>query len=551
MSLHPTPIGAVPEQTAEIARAAFPKGNVYLRLRDELGTIFSDETFASLFPRRGQPAEAPWRLALVTLLQASEDLSDRAAADAVRSRLDWKYLLGLELSDPGFDHSVLCEFRSRLLAHGAEEQLLDVLLAACKAQRWLLAQGRQRTDSTHVLARVRVLNRLESIGESLRAALNVLAIAHPAWLRARVPAEWEERYGAPIEDFHRPKREGSRRAWAEEMGRDGHWLLAQLAAPDAPPALRLLPAVEVLRQVWVQQFSCRGETVRWRREDIEGLPPASVLIRSPSDPEARGAKKRSTAWIGYKVHVSETCDEAMPHLITHVETTAATLPDPAALEPVHKALQRQDLLPSVHLVDSGYVDAHTLVQSAKEGVDLLGPPLQDRQWQAKADQGFAQSDFTLDWEKKQATCPAGTKSRQWSKMKDATQHPVLRIKFSPVDCQACVHRGPCTRGAARTLTVRVQEEFQALQAAREREAGADFPAAYARRAGVEGTISQGVRAFHLREARYLGQAKTHLQHVAIAAAMNLVRLSAWLAGEDPATTRHSSFQKLMAQPAYG
>src|ERR687896_1936531 len=183
MSLRPQPLEPVPEDTARVARAAFPKGNPYLTLRDQLGTIFQDEDFAALFPPCGQPGLAPWRLALVTILQFRETLADRQAAEAVRARIDWKYLLGLELTDPGFDHSVLCEFRLRLLEGSAEERLLHKLLEACQARGLLKARGRQRTDATHVLASIHVLNRLELVGETLRAALNELAAVAPDWLR--------------------------------------------------------------------------------------------------------------------------------------------------------------------------------------------------------------------------------------------------------------------------------------------------------------------------------------------------------------------------------
>src|SRR4051794_34409382 len=179
MSLKPSPIGPVPEGTARVARAAFRKGNPLLKLRDELGAVFADADFADLFPQLGQPGLPPWRLALVTLLQFRENLPDRQAAEAVRARIDWKYLLGLELDDPGFDHSVLCEFRARLLEGGAEERLLHRLLEVCQARGLLKARGRQRTDSTRVLASIRALNRLELVGETLRAALNELATVAP------------------------------------------------------------------------------------------------------------------------------------------------------------------------------------------------------------------------------------------------------------------------------------------------------------------------------------------------------------------------------------
>src|SRR5919199_6012801 len=156
MSLHPQhPIPPVPKQTARIAQTAFPKGNPYLTLRDRLGTVFVDQDFADLYPEQGQPGYPPWRLALITVMQFREGLSDRQAAEAVRARIDWKYLLGLALTDPGFDFSVLSEFRDRLLASSAEELLLAKLLERCRAMGWLTPHGQQRTDSTHVLAAIR------------------------------------------------------------------------------------------------------------------------------------------------------------------------------------------------------------------------------------------------------------------------------------------------------------------------------------------------------------------------------------------------------------
>lgn len=183
-----------------MARAAFPRGNVYMRVADLLGSLYQDQQFAALFPTRGQPAEAPVRLALVTVLQFAEGLSDRQAADAVRSRIDWKYVLGLELTDCGFDHTVLSEFRARLVQGKAERLLLDTLLERLRERGLVKKRGRQRTDSTHILAAVRVLNRLERVGETLRATLNVLASVAPEWLKELAPAQWFDRYGSRVEN---------------------------------------------------------------------------------------------------------------------------------------------------------------------------------------------------------------------------------------------------------------------------------------------------------------------------------------------------------------
>ena len=190
MSLRPQAPPTVPEETRRIARAAFPKGTLCLRIADALGPVYQDQQFATLFPRRGRPAEAPGRLALAVVLQFVENLSDREAADAVRGRIDWKYALGLALTDPGFDHTVLSEFRTRLVEGKAELLLLDTLLQRLQEQGLVKARGRSRTDSTHVLAAVRALNRLERVGETLRAALNELATVAPDWLRDVTPAAW-------------------------------------------------------------------------------------------------------------------------------------------------------------------------------------------------------------------------------------------------------------------------------------------------------------------------------------------------------------------------
>ncbi|GHO47653.1 transposase [Ktedonospora formicarum] len=194
MSLKPAPMPPVPEETVRVARVVFPRGNMLMQVRNMVGTMYADEAFANLFPTHGQPAEAPWRLALVMVFQFMEHLTDRQAADAARSRLDWKYALSLELTDSGFDHTVLSEFRSCLIAGNAEQRLLDLLLERCRAEGWLKAHGRQRTDSTHILAKIHALNRVLCVAQIMEYVLNVLAEVAPEWVRAYVPVEWVERY---------------------------------------------------------------------------------------------------------------------------------------------------------------------------------------------------------------------------------------------------------------------------------------------------------------------------------------------------------------------
>ena len=550
MCLHPASPLPVPDDTAKIARRAFPRGNLLLSLRDKLGPVFDDSRFAYLFPAKGQPAEAPWRLALVTLLQFAEDLSDRQAADAVRSRIDWKYLLGLPLADPGFDSTVLSEFRARLVAGAAETLLLDAVLEIAAAHQLLKAGGRQRTDSTHVLAAARAMNRIECVHETLRHALDVLALAAPEWLMSQVLPHWAEAYERRAFDDHLPRSAAKRAAWVQQIGQDGHHLLTALAAPSSPDWLRHLPAAEMLRRVWVQQFYLVDGQVRWRTERDE-LPPAARLISSPYEADARYACKRSTTWIGYKVHLSETCDEGLPRIITEVQTTAGPVADGDVMNPIHTALQGKDLRPAQHIVDTGYLSAGQLVQAQRDfGLDLVGPVRIDARWQAKAGKGFAMDAFTIDWDAQRVTCPTGVHSSSWTLATDGGT-PVIKVKFSATDCQACPHRSNCAGPTAkrRIMTLRTRDEYIALQAARQRQTTPEFRSLYALRAGVEATISQGIRAFDLRRSRYFGQAKTHLQHVATAAAMNLVRLVHWILGDTPARTRRSHFSRLAGAQA--
>src|SRR5690349_12690456 len=236
MSLRrPQPVPRVPDDTARIARAAFPRGNPYLLLRDRLGPVFDDAGFTDLYPQRGQPAYTPWRLALVTLMQFRESLSDRQAAEAVRARIDWKYLLALDLASPGFDHTVLCEFRARLLQHEASERLLTRVLDAAREGGLLKARGRQRTDSTHVLAAIRTLNRLELVAETLRAALNAIAVIVPDWLRGIAPPDWHERYDRRVEAMRLPETGPKRDAYFIQVGADGFLLLDALDTASASP----------------------------------------------------------------------------------------------------------------------------------------------------------------------------------------------------------------------------------------------------------------------------------------------------------------------------
>jgi transposase len=562
MSLHPHVIAPVPEETARVARAAFPKGHPYLTLRDVLGTIFQDEDFATLFPAWGHPGLPPGRLALVTIMQFRENLADRQAAEAVRARIDWQYLLSLELTDPGFDFSVLSEFRDRLLTGSAEELRLDKLLERCRALGLLTARGQQRTDSTHVLAAIRVLNRLELVAETLRAALNAVATVAPAWLQAVTPLAWYERYSRRIEESRLPKDTAAREAYAQMVGEDGVQFLDALEAPDAPQEVRELPVIATLRRTWQRHYDRTGGEAmaegggakrRVRFKANRELPPAAGGIESPYDADARYRHKRDTSWTGYMVHVSETCEPTAPHLLTHVHTTAATVHEAQCTTPIQQALIAKELPPREHFVDAAYMSAELLVHSRDEqGIILRGPTRPSQGWQRQVAGAYTFEQFTVDWEQQEVGCPQGKRSARWQEHVTPDGHPYIIASFRRQDCHACPARPLCTQAQqqGRRLRLPPQEEYEALAAARAWYASEEGIERYQRRAGVEGTLSQGVRAFGLRRSRYGGVAKTHLQHVAIAAAINIDRIVAWLDERPRAMTRISRFAALAPANAY-
>lgn len=553
MSRYPQELGPIPAETMRVARAAYPKGSLAMRLRDELGGIYRDEEFLSLFDRRGQPAEAPWRLALVLVLQTVEGLTDRQAAEEVPGRIDWKYALGLELTDPGFDASVLSEFRTRLVEGQAEKRLLDRRLALCKQRGWLKAGGKPRTDSTHVLARARSLSNLECVGETLRAALNEIVSQAPDWLASQVSLQWVQRYGHRVENYRLPKADTQRTALAEQMGADGLHLLRALELPDAPAGLSELSSVQVLRAGWQQYYDLSDGRASWR-----GGPQADQsegVVRSPYDRAARTGKKRELAWFGYKTPMTETCDAPTPaaphplHLVIQVQTTVANVQDGEQTTPLQQDLARAALLPSDQLVDTGYVDADLLVSSQQNyGIRLLGPVLSDNSWQAKADKGFDAAHLQVDWQQQTVTCPQGQPSHRWTPLQEPER---IEIVFARTTCAACPCRPDCTRSqtTGRVLPLRPQGAYEALLARRQEQETPAFRQCYASRAGIEATLAQGVRAMGLREARYIGLQKTHLQQTLTAVAINVVRIDAFLTDTPQGQTRRSAFSALASHPA--
>jgi transposase len=577
MSLQPRPLPDVPELTARAARASSPRGNLVMRIRDELGEVYADARFTQVFGVRGRPGISPGQLLMVCALQFCENLTDRQAAEAVRDRITWKYALGLELEDPGFDASVLSEFRSRLVAGDLTSLALEALLERLRAGGLLKGGGRARTDSTHVLGAIRDLNRLELVGETVRAGLEALAVAAGDWLATVIDPSWQNVYGARIDRIRQPESRAKRDELLLQYGRDGYYLLDQIHAPGAPGWLRELPAVEGLRRIWVQQFSRqiddgRQEVTRRRpAPDGDGMPPVRDLLLSPYDLDARYGRKRETAWQGYKVHFTETCNPAQsspttgtetapdpdpgpgrgkgrgeqPNLIINVLTTTASVTDAEMTTPIHQQLAVKDLMPAEHLLDSGYPSIENLLYAAHTwGLTLITPLLVDSSVQAKAGQGYDSASFSFDFDARQGTCPQQVKSTKWTPAQQKNNRDVIVVAWPTSACRPCPVRQLCTRSTRRQVTIRPREMHEALTTARIEQTTQAWKTRYATRAGVEGTIRQSTHVTGIRRARYHGLPKTHLEHTLAAAAINLIRLDAYWTGHPLDRTRTTHLTRL-------
>src|SRR5271166_3693261 len=548
-----------PEPQIAAAIAAKYRGKrprpLAVQIRDRLGQWLGDEDFAQVFGIRGRPGWSPSRLALVTVLQRAEHMTDRLAAESVRTRIDWQYLLGLPLDDPGFDHTVLAEFRGRVADAGLEQVVLDALLARLAAGGLVKAGGKQRTDSTHVIAAVAALNRLELAGESVRAALEALTAAHPAWVEQRVCVpDFARRYATPMTSWRPPVSQARRDELAVAYAKDGYALLEAVYDRSSPAWLRELPAVDVLRRVLLQNYTRTitgdgREVIRRREKEPEGdgLPHGHTRIASPYDTDARWGVKRDTFWLGYKLHITETCDDPPP---------CTCRPGPAAQQPPGGGRDHDqgcaqacfpnlitNLAPGRHYLDSGYLSAALVVSALTTwGIALTGPLLADTSAQARAGNGYARADFTVDYDHKTVICPQGRTSASWTPCAQRGKDAIVTT-FSASDCGPCPARSLCTTGKRRQLTVLPRDLAEAQAAARTAEKTIPFQADYARRAGVEGTMHQAA-SHGARRARYRGLPKTRLDHVYMATALNLLRLEAFWTGTPLDRQRTSHLARL-------
>jgi len=510
---------SIPKETARIGQIILKEDNLYRVLGDGVDKILTLEDFAHLYSTDGRDAICPIILSLVTLFQYVENLPDREAASLAAVRLDWKYAMHVPVEWLGFHYSTLSNYRGRLLEHGAERLLFEKILDWIVSEGFLKKQGKQRTDSTHVLGKVAVLSRLEMLWETLRVALRTLEKAAPAWYESAIPATYHEYYSVRQSDWKLNQEEVQKET--RQAGQDGYWLLDHLQE-SGPENVQMLLEIETLKTVLEQTFT--------RSKDSGGGGGRKVRLRSakrgeckqkvisPHEAQARMAKKRGKGWRGYKLQVTETAEATA--FLTDVRITDATTDDSEVLTASQDQLIADGRVPKEHLVDQGYVSGANLAGSEKRGIQLLG--LMQGDTSGKPD-GFRQEDFIIDWEQEVVHCPEGATSHLWQSRVKSNKRPGIYVRFSP-SCRQCAAWGICTTSEqGRTLFLNGYHDF--ITTRRAEQQTADFCEKLKPRAAVEGTISMLVRKHGARHARYRGRDKVNLQAQLTGAAVNLKRLN--------------------------
>src|SRR5713226_979263 len=512
----------IPEETRAFVEALLAEDSVYRLIGREVEQMLMDEEFEDLYAEDGRPGINAVVLALITIFQFLEKLPDRAAASMAVMRLDWKYALRQEVSWRGFHYSDLCNFRKRLLAHGREGVVFERILAYLRERGYVKGGGKQRTDSTHIVGQVMDLSRLEMVWETIRVALNALISTDAPWVLKWLPASFVELYSARRSDYRlSPSEIGPA---LQQAGEEGQWLVTQVMTTGSQ-VLQALPELALLRRVLEEHYAPTAEG------HLQTRPAGQVtgdVISSPHDPQASYGNKGNHAWIGYKLHVTETVDEALgARFITDMTITSAFIQDNTPVLDIQQHLIDRQMPPAQQYVDQGYMSGANLQASLDQSIDLRGFM---RDGNVTKPEGFRLPDFTIDVANRQATCPAGQEAIRWSAIDPKVKNNVAFLVSFGKQCQDCLFFGPqlCTdKPAGRTIAISRHHDL--ISARRAESQTSAFHQEMHQRAAIEGTISELVRAHAARRSRYRGLPKNQLQASFTAAATNLKRLAKALA----------------------
>jgi len=519
MSLRDPFPAEVPEETAQLVEPLLADDSVYRLVAGCVDEFLSDEQFIKLYANEGRPGINPVILSLVTVFQYLEKLPDRAAAEMAVMRMDWKYALRQPLDWRGFHYSDLCNFRKRLLEHRQESMVFEHLLEYLRERGLVRAGGMQRTDATHILGAVKRLTDVEVVREGVRLAIGELMSTAAGWAVQYLPASFFKSYQHAMPNYRMSKQELE--AFIQETGEEARWLL-DLIAVCGDVKLQQLPTILQLAQIWDDQYLYVNEPECHYLSTRRGKADVVNRLRTPHDPDATLGVKRDNIWVGYKAHITESLEQ--PRFVVDVSLSgSAASRDVNDLPDIQQQMIGRKLRPAQHYVDQGYMSGEQIAQSQQRGIDLRGKVMADKQGKPE---GFSLADFEVDMDNEQVTCPAGRHPQRWTPTTGNANNQVAIHVFFGKQCLSCPFFGPgrCTTSqTGRHLSLTAYHDE--IQARRQEEQTKAFQFEMHRRAGIEGTISELIRAHGLRRARYRGKSKVLFQMLFTATATNLKRLA--------------------------
>ena len=498
--------------------AGIPPNHWCYRFFESIYSSFDNAQFAHLYENGGRSPISPTLLACITILQYAFKVSDRMAVESTIMRRDWRIALGRDDSWAGFDASVLCNFRKRLIEHGCEEMIFGHVLEQLRSLGLLANRRKVRVDATSLVANVARLSRGDMIAETLRVAVCELWDAHPELRGHTELARLYDEYGEEVW----LGREGSGEGRLTRLGRDGYLLLELFELVEQPRA-RTIECRDLLARVLDENFE------RCDDEEEDGPRPLTRdelgkdRVVTPHEPDVRVGTKKHKSWAGDKVHLVETADEDQPNFVVDVLVTEPTVPDvKVTLEIIDRA---RDVLPEaeVLLADSGYASAHNSREASEREVDLVSPPLAN----TSTRDIFPPERFEIDFAARTATCPAGKTTDRWY-----PGERCIRIRFRQSDCAGCPLRSQCTTAKTSGRSLHISLYYEQLVRDRAHMKTAEFRKLYRQRAAVEGTISHAVHQCGLRVSRYRGRTKRKFHALMAGTALNVRR---WL---QPAPCRY-------------
>lgn len=489
--------------------AGLPEGHWSRLFFEHVYCSFDEAQFACLYEAGGRYPVSPSLLACLTILQYTHKVSDRVAVDNTVMRRDWRVALGRDSRWAGFDPSVLCNFRKRLIAHGMERELFEAVLDKLRELGLLSQRRRLRVDATHLVADVAVLSRADALSEALRI---VVCDLH----RLKPTLEHRPDFARLLQTYGEETWLGQSRGSAGELTQLAVDGLALLEICGGHPA----KGKEVLAQMLRENFLFP-----------EGAPPKPLekdqrpddRILTPHEPDVRAGKKGDHIWTGDKVHFVETADDDQPNFIVDVMSTDPHLNDTQVLEDLAQRARFTVSGAEQLLADGGYASAHNTRCAAEAGIGLICPARGSTSGRGGM---FPTSRFRIDLERHIATCPAGNESTYWR-----PQQREITIRFRAATCAACPLRSQCTSGP-RGRSLGISRDYEQLLLDRARAQTDEFKALYKKRAPIESTLSHLVRDCGLRRSRYRGGPKRALHAIFAATALNVRRLLHWLASDE-------------------